>query len=140
MIPLKPKGKSKKLINDISNAECETFKMVGAMTETIAEAAWESLARNMLRAELMRRGLSYARLVEALAAIGVEETEAGIKNKVARGRFTLVFFLQAMAAIGVDWLQAPGLAAIGRGEGVGVGGAQALAKRGSGLGAPKKDI
>jgi hypothetical protein len=29
-------------------------------------------------------------------------TEAAIKKKVSRGRFTFVFFLQTMAAIGVD--------------------------------------
>lgn len=98
------------------------------VVDAIDEAAWESLARNMLRAELMRRGLSYAKLVEALAAIGVEETEAGIKNKVSRGRFTMVFFLQAMVSIGVDWLQVPGSAALVRGEGIGDGGAQTLAK------------
>ena len=101
------------------------------VVESIGEEEWESVARNMLRAELMRRGLSYAKLVEALTAIGVDETEAAIKNKVARGRFTMVFFIQAMAAIGTDWLRIPGVAEIGRGEGVGTGGAQTLAKRSS---------
>ena len=97
----------------------------------VGDADWESLARNLLRAELMRRGLSYARLVEALAAIGVDETEAGIKNKVSRGRFTLVFFLRAMVAIGADWLRLPGADELSRGIGVGDGGAQTLAKRGA---------
>lgn len=95
------------------------------------EADWESLARNILRAELMRRGVSYARLVEALRAIGVEDSEAAIKNKVSRGRFTLVFFLQAMVAIGVDWVRLPGVDELARGIGLGQGGAQLLA-RGSG--------
>ena len=99
------------------------------MSVEIGESDWETLARNMLRAELMRRGLSYARLVEALAAIGVEETEAGIKNKVSRGRFTFVFFLQAMAAIGAEWIQAPSSAALAKGEGIGDAGAQILAGR-----------
>lgn len=36
-----------------------------------------SLARNILRAEMMWRGMSHAKLVEALAAIEIEETEAG---------------------------------------------------------------
>lgn len=99
------------------------------MSDSIGEADWESLARNMLRAELMRRGLSYARLVEALAAIGVEETEASIKNKVSRGRFTYVFFLRAMVAIGAQWLQVPSAEALSKGEGVGLAGAQALASR-----------
>lgn len=98
------------------------------MVLKIGSDDWESVARNMLRAELMRRGLSYAKLVEALAAIGVEETEAGIKNKVARGRFTFVFFIQAMVAIGVDWMQVPSAEALAKGEGVGDGGAQTLAK------------
>lgn len=104
-----------------------------AVYDSIDDAGWEALARNMLRAELMRRGLSYAKLVEALRAIGVEETEAGIKNKVSRGRFTLVFFLQAMVAIGADWIQVPAMARLKLGEGLGNGGAQELAK---GTGAP----
>lgn len=98
------------------------------MNDSIDDAGWESLARNMLRAELMRRGLSYARLVDALKAIGVDETEAGIKNKVSRGRFTLVFFLQAMVAIGADWIQLPNATGLMRGEGLGTAGAQELAK------------
>lgn len=99
------------------------------MTGPLGEGDWEALARNMLRAELMRRGISYARLVEALAAIGIDETEAAIKNKVSRGRFTLVFFLQAMAAIGVDWMQVPTVADLAQGRGIGDQGAQQLAKR-----------
>ncbi|MEP6785014.1 MAG: DUF6471 domain-containing protein [Sphingomonadales bacterium] len=101
------------------------------MESGIDDADWESFAKNLLRAELMRRGLSYAKLVEALAAIGVEETEAGIKNKVARGRFTLVFFLQAMVAIGGDWVRMPTAAELKQGEAVGHGGAQTLAKKAS---------
>lgn len=97
------------------------------MADSLGEAEWESLARNMLRAELMRRGLSYARLVEALAAIGVEETEAAIKNKVSRGRFTFVFFLQAMAAIGADWLHIPEAGSM-RDAATVTGGAQLLAR------------
>ena len=82
------------------------------MEGAIAEADWESLARNMLRAEIMRRGISYARLVEALAAIGVEDTEGAIKNKVSRGRFSFMFSLQAMVAIGAEWMQVPGAACL----------------------------
>ena len=94
----------------------------------ISEGDWESLAKNLLRAELMRRGLSYARLVEELASMGVEETEAGVKNKMSRGRFTLVFFLQCMVAIGAEWLQVPTSMSLQRGDGIGNGGAQVLAR------------
>ena len=55
--------------------------------------------------------------------------EAAIKNKVSRGRFTFVFFLQAMAAIGVDWMQVPSVADLAQGRGIGDQGAQQLAKR-----------
>lgn len=99
------------------------------MAESIDEADWESLARNLLRAELMKRGMSYARLVDALREIGVEETEAAIKNKVARGRFTFVFFLQAMTAIGATWVQVLDVDALRRGDGLGDRGAQFLARR-----------
>ncbi|WP_201739870.1 MULTISPECIES: DUF6471 domain-containing protein [Novosphingobium] len=99
------------------------------MAETLNEGDWESLARNILRAELMRRGLSYARLVELLARLGIEETEAAIKNKVSRGRFTHVFFLQAMVAIGVDWIQIPTSDSLLNGDGIGNQGAQLLARQ-----------
>jgi hypothetical protein len=98
------------------------------MADSLNEGDWESLARNMLRAELMRRGLSYARLVELLARVGIEETEAAIKNKVSRGRFTHVFFLQSMVAIGAEWIQVPDVSSLMQGEGIGNGGAQTLAK------------
>lgn len=100
----------------------------------MSDGDWESLAKNVLRAELMRRGLSYARLVDALAAIGVDETEASIKNKMSRGRFTLVFFLQCMVAMGAEWIQVPTSAKFQKGDGIGNGGAQVLAR---GAGSPQ---
>lgn len=97
------------------------------MSDSVDGKDWESLARNILRAELMRRGISYAKLVEALNAIGVEETEAGIKNKVSRGRFTFVFFLQCMAALGTELITVPGLEKID--DATADGGAQMLARK-----------
>lgn len=99
------------------------------VTESLVEADVESLARNLLRAELMKRGWSYARLADALRELGVEETEASIKNKVSRGRFTFVFFLEVMIAIGADDLKVPRLDALLRGEFGGTGAAQKLARR-----------
>ena len=72
---------------------------------------------------------SYARLADALRELGVEETEASIKNKVSRGRFTFVFLLEAMIAIGADELKLPRLDAVLRGEFSGTGAAQRLARR-----------
>ncbi|KAB1075873.1 hypothetical protein F6X53_24395 [Methylobacterium soli] len=55
--------------------------------------------KGLLKAELKRRGVTYAQLVEKLDAIGVTETEPNIRNKLARGKFTAVFIVQVMTAI-----------------------------------------
>jgi hypothetical protein len=62
---------------------------------------WQALVKGLLKAELKRRNLSYAELVEKLAAIGVRDSERNISNKISRGSFTAVFFVQCMEAIGV---------------------------------------
>lgn len=98
------------------------------MVDVLSEGDWESLSRNLLRAELMRRGMSYAGLVEALAKIGVQETEAAIKNKVSRGRFPLMFFLQTMVAIEAGNIRIPSETQLLEGFGLGNGGAQVLAR------------
>lgn len=95
------------------------------------ESDWEQLARNMVRGQLMLRGMSYAALRDALAELGVEDTEGAIKSKMSRGRFSAVFFLQCMTAIGVSWIEIPGAPQGAGSVGLGPHGAQALAKRGS---------
>lgn len=54
---------------------------------------------------LKRRNVSYNQLVEKLAAIGVQESEPKIRNKLARGKFTAVFLSQCLEAIEVDSLK-----------------------------------
>jgi len=63
---------------------------------------WENEARRIVRAEIVRRGLTYARLALRFQAIGIPETERAIANKLSRGTFSFVFFLQCMKAIGVN--------------------------------------
>jgi hypothetical protein len=65
---------------------------------------WEMMAANILKAELKRKGVTYAQLVEKLAAIGVDEKEVNVRNKLSRGKFTAAFLLQCLAAIGSDRL------------------------------------
>lgn len=51
---------------------------------------YEEKAKNLLKAELKRRGVTYAGLVEKLAGLGVQETGRNLANKIAavsRGRF-----------------------------------------------------
>lgn len=66
---------------------------------------WEERVANLLKAELKRNGVTYAQLVERLAAIGVDEKEVNIRNKLARGKFTAVFLVQCLVAIGEDSLR-----------------------------------
>lgn len=66
---------------------------------------WEAKVANLLKAELKRRGVTYARLVERLAEIGVDEKEVNIRNKLARGKFSAVFLIQCIEAIGISSLR-----------------------------------
>lgn len=61
---------------------------------------YELMAANLLKAELKRKGVTYAQLVAKLADIGVDEKEVNVRNKLSRGKFTAAFFLQCLSAIG----------------------------------------
>jgi hypothetical protein len=60
---------------------------------------WEAKVANLLKAELKRKGVTYGQLVERLAAIGVDEKEVNIRNKLARGKFSASFMVQCLEAI-----------------------------------------
>ena len=62
---------------------------------------WGEQAKRMLRAEMARQGIGYDELVEKLAAIGVTETAANLRNKVSRASFSAGFFLECMKAMEV---------------------------------------
>ena len=66
---------------------------------------YETRAKNLLKAELKRRGITYAGLAEKLAALGVIENERNLNNKISRGGFTAAFLLQCLGAIGASSLQ-----------------------------------
>ena len=61
---------------------------------------WHNLVKGMLRAEMTRRGITYDELAAKLAEIGVNEQPKSLRNKVARGGFSAVFFVQCLRAIG----------------------------------------
>ena len=63
---------------------------------------WEDRVKGLLKSELKRRNVTYAQLVEKLAAIGVVDSEPNIRNKLARGKFTAVFLVQCLEAIGAS--------------------------------------
>lgn len=61
---------------------------------------WHNLVKGMLRAEMTRRGITYEQLSARLAEIGVSEQPKSLRNKVARGGFSAVFFVQCLRALG----------------------------------------
>ena len=63
---------------------------------------WENEARRILRAELVRRGVTYQRLASRLQALGLKETERSVANKMSRGTFSFAFVLQCLSAIGAE--------------------------------------
>ena len=70
----------------------------------VKEKEWEDRVKGLLKAELKRRGVTYAELVGKLADIGVMDSEPNIRNKISRGKFTAVFLVQCLSAIGVSSL------------------------------------
>lgn len=68
----------------------------------MADKEWQDRVKGILKSELKRRNLSYKQLSEKLGEIGVQETELNIKNKISRGGFTAVFFVQCLIAAGVS--------------------------------------
>jgi hypothetical protein len=61
---------------------------------------WAVKAKNILKAELKRKGVSYRELAAKLAEMGTEIGEQGVANKISRGGFSAGFFLQCFEAIG----------------------------------------
>lgn len=66
---------------------------------------WVAYAKGLLRAEMVKRQISYAGLVEKLAAIGVKDSEANLRNKISRGGFTGSFLIQCLVAMGATTLR-----------------------------------
>jgi len=63
---------------------------------------WNEEAYRLIRREMVRRKMTYAKLAEKLVAMGVQETPKSIANKVSRGSFSFVFFIQCMRALEVE--------------------------------------
>lgn len=66
---------------------------------------WEGRVKGILKAELKRKGITYADLSERLAKIGINESEPNIRNKLSRGKFTAVFFIQCLEASGSSFIR-----------------------------------
>lgn len=61
-------------------------------------------AARFLKAEMKRAGVTYAELAQRLEGHGLQETEASITSKLARGTFAATFLLATLAALDLDAL------------------------------------
>lgn len=66
---------------------------------------WNSKSKQLLKSELIRRGISNSELVNLLENIGIEETKSSIDSKISRGTFSTSFFLQCLTAIGCEKIE-----------------------------------
>lgn len=60
---------------------------------------WEKEAKAILKAEIKRRNMTYADLAGRFEQMGVQTSEAAIRNKISRGSFSASFLLQCLAAL-----------------------------------------
>lgn len=65
---------------------------------------WPAVASLMIKTELKWRNWTYADLARALAEIGVEESEASIRNKLSRGTFPATFLIQCLGAMKMAYI------------------------------------
>jgi hypothetical protein len=66
----------------------------------MTDGEWQERVKGLLKAELKKKNVGYRDLAEKLTAMGIPETERNISNKLSRGSFTAVFFVQCLIAVG----------------------------------------
>jgi hypothetical protein len=66
---------------------------------------WDDKAKRLLKAELVKRGISNSDLVFLLNEIGIDETKASVDSKICRGSFSATFLLQCLTVIGCHRLE-----------------------------------
>ena len=62
-------------------------------------------ASRFLKAEMKRAGVTYAELAKRLEGHGLQETEASIISKLARGTFAATFMLAVVAALELEGIK-----------------------------------
>jgi len=66
---------------------------------------YEQKVSNILKAELKRKGITYADLADRLLNLGFAEKEVNIRNKLSRGKFSAAFLIKCLEAIEVNSLR-----------------------------------
>lgn len=67
---------------------------------------WPREARRVLKMELAAKDMSFKELSRALeTVVNVKEEPKALSNKINRGTFSFIFFLQCMKALGVETIK-----------------------------------
>lgn len=69
------------------------------------DAIYEGRAKAALRRVMDEQGVSYDELAAKLRKKGVEISDGGLENKIARGTFTAAFLIQCLDALGAKAIQ-----------------------------------
>lgn len=63
---------------------------------------WNDHSKRLLKAELIKRGISHEELATRLQEIGMNETKSSIDSKISRGTFSASFLMQCLHVIGCN--------------------------------------
>jgi len=61
---------------------------------------WNKYIKGLLKAELVKRGLTIDDLTDLLNQNGINETRSSVHSKISRGTFSAAFLLQCLNVIG----------------------------------------
>lgn len=61
----------------------------------------DDLPKNIIKAEMTRKGIKVKDMIELLKPYGEELSELSFNNKMARKTFNAIFFIKCMKALGV---------------------------------------
>lgn len=74
------------------------------------EKEWADKVRRFIKAELKRADVTYAELARRLNEHGIEdETEGSVTAKLARGTFSVTFFLAVLTVLEIEAVTLAGL-------------------------------
>lgn len=71
------------------------------LSEPKIDKEWQDHVKGLVKAELAKRNINYVQLAELLnEAYGITESPQKLSNKIARGKFSAIFMIQVLEAIG----------------------------------------
>ena len=73
-----------------------------------ADAKWKREARFILLNEINKQDMDFKELARALESVDLDESPKVLSNKINRGTFSFIFFLQCMRALKVSTVNFPG--------------------------------